>query len=118
MISRITILALLISLLISPGCIRNSSTGVEVESPNNSLSLNGNIEDGAGEVVILEEMGAREYIPVDTVVCEASGAFNIKFNSNEVAFYVLRYAQTGYITLLMEPGEILLFSENARSARY
>ena len=112
MISRITILALLISLLISPCCIRNSSTGVEVESPNNSLSLNGNIEDGAGEVVILEEMGAREFIPLDTVVCDEKGNFEISLSPTSVAFYVLRYGQSGYVTLLMEPGENIKFSGN------
>jgi len=60
--------------------------------------------------VVLEEMGAREYIPIDTVFCDASGAFAMEFYAGQVAFYVLRYAQSAYITLLMEPGESLNFT--------
>jgi len=54
-------------------------------------------------------MGAREYIPVDTVQCDDSGAFRISFSQSRVAFYVLRYGTSGYITLLLEPGESVDF---------
>lgn len=70
-----------------------------------TTEIRGALLNGAGERVLLEEMGAREYIPVDTVECDDSGTFHISYSQNQVAFYVLRYGSSGYYTLLMEPGE-------------
>jgi hypothetical protein len=71
--------------------------------------IRGTLLSGSGESVLLEEMGAREYIPVDTVSCDKSGNFSITFEQDQVAFYVLRYGTSGYITLLIEPGEVIEF---------
>jgi hypothetical protein len=60
--------------------------------------------------VILEEMAAREYIPVDTVVCDEQGNFQMEFTPERIAFYVLRIGPNGYVTLLLEPGEQLEFT--------
>jgi len=54
-------------------------------------------------------MGAREYIPLDTAICDATGAFDISFVTDHTAFYVLRFGKSEYITLLMEPGESVEF---------
>lgn len=67
----------------------------------------GRLSGGQNMEVLLEEMGSREYIPVDTVRCNDDGAFRIAFYPNSTAFYVLRTGGQGYLTLLMEPGEIL-----------
>ncbi len=112
MIYRITVLSALISLLIAQGCSRNNSTGGEVPVDDTSLTLKGSIEDGDGEIVILEEMGAREFIPLDTVACDEKGTFEFSLSPSSAAFYVLRYGQSGYVTLLMEPGENIEFSGN------
>ncbi len=37
--------------------------------------IEGILEDGAEYDVVLEEMAAREFIPVDTATCEENGAF-------------------------------------------
>lgn len=71
--------------------------------------IRGTLLSGSGESVLLEEMGAREYIPVDTVSCDESGNFSITFEQEQVAFFVLRYGTSGYITLLIEPGEVIEF---------
>ncbi len=55
--------------------------------------------------MILEEMAAREFIPIDSVTCREDGTFQISFEPGETAFYVLRTGPAGYITLLIEPGE-------------
>lgn len=108
--NRLLILVFLPLLVLA--CKQKESPEARADQSGKATEIKGSLKEGPGKSVLLEEMGAREYIPVDTVVCDASGEFDIKFYPNEVAFYVLRYAQTGYITLLMEPGEILLFSGN------
>ena len=97
-------------LLIAGGCNQNkSTTKSEVESEN-IVILKGTLEGGQGQRIIFEEMAAREFIPIDTAVCNDSGAFEISFSPNETAFYVLRCGPSGYVTLLLEPGESIGFS--------
>lgn len=74
------------------------------------IEIEGILEDGAAYNVVLEEMAAREFIPVDTATCNENGAFHIRFESEKTAFYVLRTGPAGYITLLMEPGEKVVFN--------
>ncbi len=108
--NRTGILVLLISLIIGNGCLqKESSQKGEVET-DFTVNIKGILEDGRGQMVVLEEMAAREFIPLDTTFCDDSGAFEISISPIEVAFYVLRYGSSGYITLLLEPGEFLKFS--------
>lgn len=103
-------LHILISLVLIPlGCTHNSPTGITHNAGGKLIEIRGVLADGAGERVEFEEMGAREYIPVDTVQCDDSGAFHISFSQSQIAFYVLRYGASGYITLLLEPGESIDF---------
>jgi len=103
-------LHLITCLLVVPmACTRKGPTSEQFADDVHQLSIQGVIEGCSGVEVILEEMGAREYIPVDTAFCDASGAFGLSFSADEPAFYVLRYGNTGYVTLLIEPGEALNF---------
>jgi peroxiredoxin len=97
-------------LLIVLGCKRNESPESPSDNAGKLTEINGTLRGGSGEQVFLEEMGARAYIPIDTVICDASGSFALEFYAQQVAFYVLRYAQSAYITLLMKPGESLDFT--------
>jgi peroxiredoxin len=92
------------------GCKYNSSTENKDEARVRSTEINGFLNHGGGESILLEEMGAREFIPVDTVSCDESGSFHIGFSPVQIAFYVLRYGSSGYITLLIEPGESIQFT--------
>ena len=100
---------LILMLIATTGCKEKSAHNDSEKEPETTTEIKGTLLDGGGENVTLEEMGAREYIPVDTVQCDPSGAFNISFYQNHVAFYVLRYGSSGYITLLVEPGESIDF---------
>ena len=96
---------LLFLILSASGCKQKTPAAYGGEDRESITELKGKLQNGAGESVLLEEMGAREYIPVDTVRCDDSGNFSISFMQKQLAFYVLRYGPSGYITLLMEPGE-------------
>jgi len=104
------ILIFLLSLLFALSCTRKEAPGAKADLSGSPTKIIGSLIEGAGAYVLLEEMGAREYIPVDTVECDASGSFSLEFFPDQLAFYVLRYGQSGYTTLLIEPGENLQFS--------
>ena len=107
---RQSALYILVLLLLSAAGCKQKSPGDQKEFSREYITeIKGVFEPGAGEKVELEEMGAREYIPVDTVYCDDSGEFNISFVQDHIAFYVLRYGTSGYITLLLEPGESIDF---------
>ena len=108
--TRIIIFLSLVFLFISQGCLRNESNRSGNGKTENSLIIKGLLEGGQGHEVVLEEMGAREFIPLDTVICNDSGAFEFSISPDNVAFYVLRYGSTGYVSLLMEPGEVIEFT--------
>ncbi len=101
---------LIFLLLFASGCKQKNAATFGNGGRENSTEIRGVLQNGAGEKVLLEEMGAREYIPVDTVVCDEPGNFTMSFTQDHIAFYVLRYGPSGYITLLLEPGESVNFS--------
>ncbi len=106
-------------LLSAPGCSRRETPGSGSDQHGQGTEITGSLSGGGGRSVLLEEMGAREYIPIDTVNCDPTGAFSIEFFPEQLAFYVLRYGESAYITLLMEPGESLVFSgEYSNPASY
>jgi peroxiredoxin len=81
----------------------NDAKGIRTE-------IMGSLQADEEVSILLEEMGAREYIPVDTVFSDESGEFLLEFFPEKIAFYVLRFGQTAYTTLLIEPGEKISFS--------
>ncbi len=108
--TRISLFLIPYILIISMSCHRNRSNENLAVNHDLQVQLKGVIEGCTGENIIIEEMGAREYIPLDTAECNASGAFEMEFMADHTAFYVLRFGKSGYITLLMEPGESLEFA--------
>jgi peroxiredoxin len=105
MVFRLTVIISTSLILLAYGCLKQKPGQTVETSESGTVQITGNLEGGVGQRVLLEEMGAREFIPVDTVVCNASGSFKISFVAAEVAFYVLRYGENKRITLLIEPGE-------------
>ena len=113
----IPILAVLLASFMA--CSRKQAPDTQFNAPGEKTIIHGSLTMGAHARVVLEEMGAREYIPIDTVYCDSTGAFHMEFAAPQLAFYVLRYGESGYITLLLEPGESLQFSgELANPAAY
>ncbi|MEN8155709.1 MAG: TlpA disulfide reductase family protein [Bacteroidota bacterium] len=106
MIFRTLFIIATTALLATTGCNRgNPSTSADKKPEGLVTMIEGVLAGGAGSDVVLEEMAAREYIPVDTATCDESGGFHMQFESSRTSFYVLRMGTSGYITLLLEPGE-------------
>ena len=106
-LSGLSILILL--LLFSVACKQNSPKGQAGETTGKTSEIRGLLQSGGGETLVLEEMSAREFIPVDTVQCDEGGKFHISYLQEQQAFYILRYGSSGYITLFIEPGESIEF---------
>ena len=109
----IWIKVLFITITLSHGCGRSGSKSFEDVREGTAVHLTGRLDNGEGKSVLLEEMGATEYIPIDTVLSDSAGRFEITFYPEELAFYVLRPGQTGYVTFLIEPGETITFTGDA-----
>ena len=112
MLNRICIISSITAFIIFSGCFRKGNEEAGGGITNQTTEITGTLEGGAGKMVMLEEMGAREFIPIDTTICDDHGNFRIRFVTANVAFYVLRYGESGYITLLLEPGETIDFTGN------
>lgn len=102
-----TNIVFLLSMIFLLGCNPSSRTDSGDENSPDLVLIEGILQDGAQKTVLLEEMAVREYIPIDTVICDDQGKFQINFRTEESAFYVLRTGGSGYITLLIEPGQNL-----------
>lgn len=98
------------SVVLTTGCNRAHKAPSQKSDTENTLQIEGIIEEGEGSEVILERMAAREFIPVDTAICDNTGAFTLSFEPEKPAFYVLRTGPSGYVTLLAAPGESIRFS--------
>lgn len=105
----ITIILICISLTI-PACKQSPQAGEASGKLEGLTRIEGTFTGGQGLPVVLEEMAVREYIPIDTVNCDAEGRFQIFFKQEHAAFYVLRTKSPGYITLLLEPEQKLRIS--------
>jgi len=107
---RHSILEISLLLLLFTGCRQSGPNGAPAGETGAPTIVHGTLSGGGGQDVILEEMAAREFIPIDTVVCEQDGGFRIAFSTGHTAFYALRLGTPGYITLLVEPGETVTFN--------
>ncbi len=116
--TRITLFLITCILTISMSCHRTRSRNDMGMNNDLQLQLKGVIEGCNGENIIIEEMGAREYIPLDTAACNSSGEFELSFITDHTSFYVLRFGKSGYITLLMEPGESVEFVGTEQLGNY
>ncbi|MGW8316903.1 MAG: thioredoxin-like domain-containing protein [Bacteroidales bacterium] len=92
------------------GCIQRDKSSDGRGKASHQIVLKGTLDNGAKSQVWIEEMAAREFIPIDTVNCDSEGHFALSFPAEGPAFYVLHYGTDQRATLLMEPGEEPVFT--------
>jgi len=102
--NRLVILIVLLSVVGS--CSRNKDTKNTAENEKNQLLvISGKISGAEGRSILVDEMGAAEFIAVDTFQVAADASFSTSFHASHPAFYALRSASSGYITLIAAPGD-------------
>ena len=72
MIKQTGLYILIFLMLSASGCKQKTPAFQGGGDQENTTEIRGKLQDGAAESILLEEMGAREYIPVDTVKCDDS----------------------------------------------
>jgi peroxiredoxin len=80
----------------------------------NEFILRGKLENAENLLLSLEELSPNEIIPLDTIYLSPDGSFYYRMELNEAAFYILRINSSDFVTLLIQPGERLHFSADAK----
>jgi peroxiredoxin len=97
----------LISLLTVAGC------------RNNSVQITGTLSNpNAGEFIFLDELKANNLATIDSVKVSEAGAFSFSKEIKNPAFYLLRFNENNFLTMLVEPGERVKIDANHDSLNY
>jgi peroxiredoxin len=90
------LLLLIFVLAILPGC------------KNSNIEINGKLTDPvSGEYIYLDELKSNDLITVDSVSVSDEGTFVITRKIEFPSFYLLRTNESSFLTMLLEPGQIL-----------
>lgn len=105
---------IVLSIVFFAGCSNQQKKETVTEEPG-QITISGNIENGADQLVTLDLMGTTAFVPVDSVRCDAEGRFTITFTEPGLNFYALKFTPQGYVTLIARPGDNIHFNGSAES---
>jgi peroxiredoxin len=110
--SRMIITYLLILLL--AGCSGNNAER-EVTPEREVIVIEGELRDGEGSLVTLDQMGVSAFIPIDSTRCDKQGKFSFSYKGDGINYYSLKYTENGYVTLIAKPGDRIRITGSADS---
>ena len=67
------------------------------------FSLKGNLENGAGMTLYLDELGTTSIFPFDSVIVEDDGSFEFSAVITEVGFYKIRLGTNNFVNIILHP---------------
>jgi thiol-disulfide isomerase/thioredoxin len=103
---RLLIIAIIAVFLASCGGNKNAS--------DNEFIISGKLMNTKKDSVYLEELTVKDAIPLDSAVINEDGEFSFKVKPKQIGFYVLRLARNNFVTLLIDKGETVEISGDAR----
>jgi thiol-disulfide isomerase/thioredoxin len=75
---------------------------------NNNIRINGKLLNPAkGELIYLDELKSNDLITVDSVHVSDDGIFSFSRKIESPSFYLLKTDETNFLTMLLEPGQII-----------
>ncbi len=80
-----------------------------------SFSLSGSLRHAGNIDLHFQELTTNELIPVDVITTDSTGAFLYENNIEEAGFFLLRIDDINYLTLLIEPGDEIIISGDAKN---
>jgi peroxiredoxin len=101
------LLKILLSVLILAGC--NGFKG------NDEMTISGKISGVSGQQIILEELSTVELFSIDSAIVDAENRFNFSVHPRETGFYLLRFDDDSFISLVLNPDEKLEITINDSS---
>ena len=86
---------------------------------NNTNKINGKlINASTGEYIFLDELKGNELITVDSVPVSEDGSFSLTRKIEFPSFYLIKTDNSNFLTLLLEPGEIINLTAYRDSLNY
>lgn len=77
-----------------------------------------NLKNASNIPIMLEELTPRDLIPLDTFRTNAEGQLVIQRKITDAGFFILRVDEQNFVSLLIEPGELLELTGNAVNLSY
>ena len=75
---------------------------------SNNIGINGKLLNPAkGELIYLDELKSNDLITVDSVHVSDDGAFSFSRKIESPSFYLLKTDETNFLTMLLEPGQMI-----------
>jgi Thiol-disulfide isomerase and thioredoxins len=75
---------------------------------NNIVEINGKLLNPAkGELIYLDELKSNDLITVDSASVSGDGTFSFTRKVEAASFYLLKTDETNFLTMLLEPGQII-----------
>jgi len=91
----------LLAAIVLTGC--NAQKGFE---------LHGNLENSTGKTLYLDELGTSSIITIDSLIVGEDGSFRFKQELVISKFFLLKASQNNFVTLLINPGQEVIFNGN------
>ncbi|GET30763.1 TlpA disulfide reductase family protein [Prolixibacter sp. SD074] len=74
-------------------------------SEKTNFSVSGTIDGAGGKMLYLNELKVSSQIPVDSMKVDNKGQFELKGNAAEPTFYLLKFNDHNFVTLLLDSTE-------------
>ena len=86
---------------------------------NNTVRISGTLSNPVnGEYIFLDELKSNELKPVDSIKISDKGTFNFKQEVKLPSFYLLKFNDNNFLTMLVEPGERIILNAHHDSLNY
>lgn len=85
-----------------------------VNCKGNNIQIKGNLTNPIqGEYIFIEELMSDLLVPVDSAIIGTDGSFKFSLSIDHPSFYLLKFDNSNYLTMLLEPGqEIVINAES------
>ena len=77
-----------------------------------NFSVSGNINGASGKMIYLNELKVSSQVPVDSAKVDNKGQFELKGNATEPTFYLLKFNDQNFVTLLLDSTENAVVTGN------
>ena len=88
---------------------------ISCNGDKSTFRVSGNLEKGAGMMIYLKEMTSAEMIPVDSVLLDETGGFELFGTKPEIRFYAIHTLPESFIYLLAGKGDKITIEGDAQA---
>lgn len=76
------------------------------------FELHGNLENSTGKTLYLDELGTSSIMTIDSLIVGENSSFQFKQELAIPKFFLLKASQNNFVTLLINPGQKVVFNGN------